>query len=53
MGAPYLPTLKKQQLVALDLLNLPPGAHLVELGSGDGGLCLEAARRGHKVTAWS
>jgi hypothetical protein len=45
-GAPYLPTLKKQQKVALDLLSLEPGQLLIELGSGDGRILKEAARRG-------
>jgi len=45
-GAPYLPTLKKQQKEALDLLSLKPGQVLIELGSGDGRILKEAARRG-------
>ncbi len=45
-GAPYLPTLKKQQKEALDLLALKPGQLLIELGSGDGRMLKEAARRG-------
>jgi hypothetical protein len=45
-GAPYLPTLKKQQKEALDLLSLKPGQVLIELGSGDGCILKEAARRG-------
>jgi hypothetical protein len=45
-GAPYLPTLKKQQREALDLLSLKPGQLLIELGSGDGRILREAARRG-------
>lgn len=45
-GAPYLPTLKKQQADALDLLDLKPGQTLLELGCGDGRMLLAAARRG-------
>jgi hypothetical protein len=45
-GAPYLPTLRKQQKEALDLLSLQPGQLLIELGSGDGRILKEAARRG-------
>ena len=67
-GAPYLPTLKKQQKEALDLLDLKPGQLLIELGSGDGRILKEAANRGvraigyeinpflvtySKITCWS
>ena len=45
-GAPYLPTLRKQQKEALDLLSLKPGQLLIELGSGDGRILKEAAKRG-------
>ena len=45
-GAPYLPTRKKQAVEALDLLNLKEGDIFVDLGSGDGAVLLEAARRG-------
>lgn len=45
-GAPYLPTLKKQQQEALDMLDLKEGQTLVELGSGDGRMLVAAARRG-------
>lgn len=44
-GAPYLPTLKKQQAAALKLLNLEPGQTLLELGSGDGTMLLAAAKK--------
>lgn len=47
-GAPYLPTLKKQTNTALDLLDLKEGELLLELGSGDGRLLREAAKRGIK-----
>lgn len=45
-GAPYLPTLRKQQEEALDMLDLGTGQTLLELGSGDGRLLLAAAKRG-------
>ncbi len=45
-GAPFLPTLKSRQADALDLLDLKPGELLLELGSGDGRLLAEAAKRG-------
>lgn len=48
-GAPYLPTLEKQALTALDLLELKPGQTLLELGSGDGKVLVLAARAGLNV----
>jgi hypothetical protein len=45
-GAPYLPTLKKQKTIALDLLALEPGQTLIEVGSGDGRVLKAAAERG-------
>ena len=45
-GAPFLPTLSKRTKDALDMLDLQPGELLLELGSGDGRLLAEAARRG-------
>lgn len=51
-GAPYLPTLSKQQAAALDLLDLKPGQTLLELGSGDGRMLAVAARRGIKAVGY-
>ncbi len=51
-GAPYLPTLKPQTRAALDLLDLKPGQTLLELGSGDGRVLLEAGRRGLKAVGY-
>jgi SAM-dependent methyltransferase len=48
-GPPYLPTMRKQTDVALDMLALSPGQSLLELGSGDGRVALAAARRGLTV----
>ncbi len=45
-GAPYLPTRQKQAKEALDLLSLKEGDIFVDLGSGDGAVLIEAARRG-------
>ena len=45
-GAPFLPTLKGRTGDALDMLDLKPGELLLELGSGDGRLLREAAKRG-------
>ncbi len=45
-GAPYLPTRKRQVNQALDLLALKKGELLVDLGSGDGAVLVEAAKRG-------
>ncbi|MEX1059039.1 MAG: hypothetical protein WEC17_01255, partial [Candidatus Saccharimonadales bacterium] len=45
-GAPFLPTLKKQNSEALDLLDLKAGQVFVDLGCGDGRLLAIAASRG-------
>ncbi len=45
-GAPYLPTRKAQARLALDVLNLKTGEIFVDLGSGDGAVLIEAAKRG-------
>lgn len=51
-GAPYLPTLRPQVATALELINLQPGQHLLELGSGDGTVMLAAAKKGLRVTGY-
>lgn len=51
-GAPYVPTLGKQKLAALDLLELEPGETLLEIGSGDGTMLKAAAERGYKVIGY-
>lgn len=51
-GAPYLPTLKKQQRDALDLLGLKEGQVLVELGSGDGRMLAAAAQQGIRTIGY-
>ena len=51
-GAPFLPTLKPQITVALDLLDLKPGQTMLELGCGDGRVLIAAARRGIKSVGY-
>lgn len=51
-GAPYVPTHAKQVELALDMLNLKKGEHLVDIGSGDGRVLLAAARRGLIATGY-
>lgn len=51
-GAPFLPTLASRVGDAFKLLDLKPGQRLVELGSGDGRLLLEAGRRGIYATGY-
>ncbi len=51
-GAPYLPTLRKQTEIALDLLEVKKGMKILELGSGDGSVALAAAKRGAIVTGY-
>ena len=45
-GAPYVPSKKLHIEAGLDLLNLRKGQTLVELGSGDGRVLRQAAKRG-------
>lgn len=45
-GAPFLPTMRTQITTAIDLLDMTAGQTLLELGSGDGRVLLEAAKRG-------
>lgn len=47
-GAPYLPTLRPQIHIALELANLKPGETLLELGCGDGRVLIAAAQVGVK-----
>lgn len=51
-GAPYVPTLRSNMMAAFDLLALKPGETLIEVGSGDGRMLLEAARRGHRAVGY-
>lgn len=45
-GAPYLPTLRPQILTSFELAGLKKGDTLLELGSGDGKVLIEAAKQG-------
>lgn len=45
IGAPYVPTLRKQQEEALDLMKLKKGQTVLDLGCGDGRFLLAAAKR--------
>jgi len=45
-GAPFLPTLKKQVKPAIKLIDLKKGQTILELGSGDGRVLVEAAKSG-------
>lgn len=46
LGAPYVPTRRKQREAALDLLQLKKGQVLIDLGCGDGAMLKTAASRG-------
>lgn len=48
-GPPYLPIMRRQSDAVFELLDLPKGATILELGSGDGRFALAAARRGYRV----
>lgn len=48
-GAPYLPTMRPQIAAAFELLGLPEGATILELGSGDGRVLLAAAKAGYQA----
>lgn len=52
LGAPYLPILGRDVDQLLDLADLKPGQHLIDLGSGDGKLLKAAAKRGIYATGY-
>ncbi len=52
VGPPFLPTMRKNMVPALDLLDLAPGQTLLELGAGDGRVARAAAERGLKVVGF-
>ncbi len=52
IGPPYLRTLRRQRGIALDMLHLKPGQHLIDLGCGDGALLIAAAKRGLRATGY-
>lgn len=51
-GAPYLPTMQKQIDLAFKLAALKPGQTVIELGSGDGRVAIEAAKLGATVIGY-
>lgn len=51
-GAPYVPTHKPAVERALDMLDLPKGATILDLGSGDGVVLKAAARRGYHAVGY-
>jgi SAM-dependent methyltransferase len=51
-GAPYLPTMRAQQEVALDLLDLKKGQIFYDLGCGDGRMLRAATKRGLKAIGY-
>lgn len=51
-GPPFLPTLRPQITIALDLLDLRPGQTMLELGCGDGRVLVAAAKRGLNVVGY-
>lgn len=46
LGAPYLPTKRREVQTALKLLNLKPGQTVLDLGCGDGTFLKAAAKSG-------
>lgn len=51
-GAPYLPTRAQDRRAAIKLLNLKRGDLLIDLGSGDGGLLVEAGKQGLRAIGY-
>lgn len=52
VGAPYLPTLKKEQDVVFNLVKLRKNDLVIDLGSGDGTFLINAAKRGYRVIGY-
>ncbi len=52
VGAPYVPTLKKQADTAVELLSLAPGDAIIELGCGDGRVVRRFAAAGYRVVGY-
>ncbi|MEX1995299.1 MAG: hypothetical protein WD887_00780 [Candidatus Saccharimonadales bacterium] len=52
VGAPYVPTIKKARMDALELLDLKPGQLVIDLGCGDGRFLISAAKRGLKAEGY-
>lgn len=45
-GAPYVPSSRRRVKKMIELADLKPGENVVDLGSGDGKILIEVARRG-------
>ena len=52
IGAPYVPILRRDYGPLLELVELEPGQTLIDLGSGDGRLLREVAKRGVKAIGY-
>jgi SAM-dependent methyltransferase len=51
-GAPYVPSHRKAVHLALDMLDLPKGSTIIDLGSGDGVVLKLAAERGYNAIGY-
>ncbi len=51
-GVPYLPTPNKNLSKMLELAELKPNELLIDLGSGDGRILIEAAKKGAKAIGY-
>ena len=52
VGAPYLPTMRRQSEQAIKMLDLPKGSTIIELGSGDGRVAKRLALAGYMVVGY-
>lgn len=52
VGAPYVPTHKKNLEAVFNSIKLPKDALIIDLGSGDGRLLVFAARKGYRVVGY-
>lgn len=52
IGAPYVPVRRVALKKTFDSLKIGPGDALVDLGAGDGGVLIEATRRGAKAIGY-
>lgn len=52
VGAPYVPTKQKEIERVFDAIKLRRGTRIIDLGSGDGRVVLEAAKRGYKAEGY-